>query len=469
MTPRTAVVGLVTLLAMALWSPRADACDCSHGGSRWVMADGAVLPSNAKALAYLPWQHANTSGACDALRSAWERERNKTFVVERLRAGGAIPVAHHVEVHTEGRPHNLHRCAIYLLVTLDEPLVPGARYRFVGPFHRKPTITVSVSPRALSSAAASSLVRPAKRTTLQVPAGGSCRRDVELDTVEGVLTLPPRARPFREALMFTAKVDGRIWRPASNYCGATDSGRSRIGLGEELFYTPCDWTTELKGNAPLTLQMTATLPGTDVTFVSPPVELVLPCQGTPRDMAVVQKQLEEQMQRVEAKQAAGKAAMASSASAPPTSTPPATTPPPTPAEPAAPSSPTPVAGPAVPPGGGCGACATTPLAASGGWSWALLLPALCLARRFGGARRAIAREAVREPGASGPAPSGVRGQDYPMVTLAAPRECRGKGQLLGLLEDAAAPTILKARHSARARPRRCRGSRLSIATCARAE
>ncbi len=336
------------------------------------MKDGALLPRNAKALVYLPWWHAASRGPCGKLQAAWQKERNKTFVVERLQAGRSTAVPYHLEAHLEQRPHNAHTCAIYLLVIPDAPMVAGGRYRFVGPSHRKQTITVRVAKDELKSGAAKVVAGLPKKATIQVPQGGSCRRSIEVDTVEAVLTLPAAARRFRDALMFTTLVNGKVWRPTDNLCGPTPTGRSWRGHGKELLYTPCQWTTELKGNKKLQLRMKAELPGTNVAFTSPPVELVLPCTDTPQDPVAFRKKIEEDMRRWEAKRAKSKAAAAASSSAPSIPPPVSTASsavPPTPAPP----TPAPPAPASVPTANSCAACTlSSPRGSNRGTLWLLV-------------------------------------------------------------------------------------------------
>ena len=140
------------------------------------------------------------------------------------------------------------------LIAADEPLQPGARYRFgamqpVYDSHGRDTgdreaveATVAVSESAFDPGDGPlKLVSSAPTTqALQLAMGGSCSRDTTAAQQSIEVALPDHLEPFRDAVHYTTVVDGsRIWIPRSSMCQFPDPGSSWEGWGRDRIYAEC--------------------------------------------------------------------------------------------------------------------------------------------------------------------------------------------------------------------------------------
>lgn len=122
----------------------------------------------------------------------------------------------------------------------------------------------------------------AERGPVQLATGGSCSSTIDTTKVRLSMDLPPEAKRFADAMLFTTRVDGEIWRPAKDMCEPVEMGRSWMGPGRDVVYGECDGRLGVDGKLPHMVQIDAVLPGTDVRFTGKPVRLEPFCKPAPK-------------------------------------------------------------------------------------------------------------------------------------------------------------------------------------------
>lgn len=264
---RLGAAGVMVALAVLTWTPRGQACDCSGPGPRFLIPDGYVLPANARAIPFASSSSIPLYGGPQCEIDGGPPAPGKdAFTIHRLDTDSEQAVAFDVSRVMERRPGRLHRCASLVLLVVRDPLVPATRYRINGP---GASITIGVSRKTIPSSAGVTLeFAPPEESNVRVAAGGACSME-QTATVRSVrMVLPPPAREFAQALLFTTYVDGDVWRPSPSMCGAVDVGRSWKGLGEDALYGGCSSYGGLTSLRPHEVRMRAVLPGTDVLLES---------------------------------------------------------------------------------------------------------------------------------------------------------------------------------------------------------
>ncbi len=161
---------------------------------------------------------------------------------------------------------------------------PGQQYRFEGVSGRQEAqrITVSRSATALTKAhtALELKVGALKREAITVLTRyGSCSTTVSTNVVPIELNLPAAALPFKDQLYYRTVVDGQPWKPLRSLCSQPVPGVSWLGeRGRDQLFSACASGAE-EGLKPgvHSVEMVASLLGTDILFKSKKVKVELKC------------------------------------------------------------------------------------------------------------------------------------------------------------------------------------------------
>jgi hypothetical protein len=117
---------------------------------------------------------------------------------------------------------------------------------------------------------------------LMIAAGVSCSRMVNAAQLHIELDLPEAMRAFSDQLYFETIIDGTdSWKPSASICSPVLPGASWQGKGGDLLFSICDDTPAIAQEGLAagrhTVEMRASLPGTDVLAASSKVEVDLWC------------------------------------------------------------------------------------------------------------------------------------------------------------------------------------------------
>jgi hypothetical protein len=284
-------LAIAVALATFGFSKSAEACSCGLGPARFVTPDDASLPANGRALAWwsggIRWDVCPEGETCTKTSGINLPPSASEFRIERLEGSRAVAVPHHIELVVQDDPDRpWGMSSTGLLVVATEGLEAGARYRFHTGEYGLDSTTVSVARDRLYGAEGRVVVDELAVDRLELSAGLSCTAAVTAAVRSIRLELPERAQPFASALIYTTTVDGADWRPSHSICTPPPPGRSWTGQGKDLLYSVCDYQQTARALlevAPLSesyghwVTMRAELPGTDVVFTAPSVEVDFVC------------------------------------------------------------------------------------------------------------------------------------------------------------------------------------------------
>ena len=118
---------------------------------------------------------------------------------------------------------------------------------------------------------------------LAVAKGGSCSESVTAAQLPIEMDLPEAMRAFRDQLYFETIIDGtERWGPSSSICYPIVPGASWRGKGVALLFCACTpFSSQGLATGRHTVEMLASLPGTDVLAVTSKVEVELKCWKEP--------------------------------------------------------------------------------------------------------------------------------------------------------------------------------------------
>ncbi len=203
-----------------------------------------------------------------AMGAVWwslDTREHPVFGVERLGSSGVTTMASTTSSLGGGA----------LLIPPTGAVTPGATYRFTATSDRSPATRVELRAAPLSSdglKVSSRLVAgPLARARVSVEdGGGACSTTVDAVTRVVSIELPPVARPFAGAMLYTTTVDGRPWNPRSYNCSAVPFGRSWTDRGTDRVFADCPVPKDPRGLAPgkHRVELRAALPGGGLTFAS---------------------------------------------------------------------------------------------------------------------------------------------------------------------------------------------------------
>jgi hypothetical protein len=265
---------LASLTGVVLRPDPAAACSCMHQDIGFFLANGTVLPSNARGVVWAG------SGRYDYEHRRMEAPPKERFEVWRVDGPRPQPIPFEVEwvsdslaipgewAHTE-----------WLFLIAPKRWAAGARYRFVdrdlqGLARRSlklarelsvhPTVEVNVarSPIARSGGAVLLVGGVDEQEIPVMSLGGMCSQRARVTTRRLRMMLPSDLEPFRGSMLFSVRLwDASVWVPTKSLCSPGIPGRSQyLDLGEELLYYDC----HRDEGAARTVTMTAWLPGTDL-------------------------------------------------------------------------------------------------------------------------------------------------------------------------------------------------------------
>jgi hypothetical protein len=141
------------------------------------------------------------------------------------------------------------------------------------------TVSVTVSDQAAVSPAGPVALKVDEPTTgfVGIAAGGSCGKSFIALRLPIAMDLPEGLKAFRDQLYFETIVDGTDrWSPSDSICTPIVPGTSWRGKGVDLLFSGCSDTEGLAAGRH-TVEMRATLPGTDVSAVTSKTEVELRC------------------------------------------------------------------------------------------------------------------------------------------------------------------------------------------------
>jgi hypothetical protein len=116
---------------------------------------------------------------------------------------------------------------------------------------------------------------------LQIAKGLSCSESVTAAQLPIEMDLPEAMRAFRDQLYFETVIDGSDrWRPSASICSPIVPGASWRGRGVDLLFSACGGEGGLAAGRH-TVEMRASLPGTNVSAVTSKVEADLKCPKEP--------------------------------------------------------------------------------------------------------------------------------------------------------------------------------------------
>jgi hypothetical protein len=148
-------------------------------------------------------------------------------------------------------------------------------------------VSVTISDQAAVSPAGPVALKMGEPITwaLGIAAGVSCGATVTAAQLPIEMDLPEAMRAFRDQLYFETIIDGtRRWSPSASICCPIVPGASWRGKGVDLLFSVCDDRELSRAGLAAgrhTVEMRASLPGTDVSAVTFEVEVDLKCPKEP--------------------------------------------------------------------------------------------------------------------------------------------------------------------------------------------
>ena len=172
-----------------------------------------------------------------------------------------------------------------------EELVPGASYSLQVPGGCEPAEPdtydyVAGDAAALPGSLGTLALTEQAAGSLEVAtASGSCSTSIEATHATIELPLAPEARPWEDVFLYETWVDGERWFASASLPYGPELGASWVGRGTDRLYALCasDDPSVSPGLAEgvHTVEMRATLPGTEVALASTALMLELRCEGAP--------------------------------------------------------------------------------------------------------------------------------------------------------------------------------------------
>ena len=272
-------MAMVSFLCAVFLAPEPSAaCSCACYFDPWgFVSEGGLIPSNSSGLLW--WGEFEGSNGKD-----------QDLPVQIANASGEpLPVQYEL-VSKEDQPQSL-----WLFRPRDGFKI-GKSYvlttkqicqAFVGNGNEQ-RISVTVSDQAAVSPAGPVALKIGEPITdaLQIAAGVSCGMSVNAAQLPIEMDLPEAMRAFRDQLYFETIIDGTDrWSPSASICTLVLPGTSWQGKGVDLLFSVCGDTPTLahRGLAAgrHTVEIRASLPGTDFLAATSKVEIDLRCPNEP--------------------------------------------------------------------------------------------------------------------------------------------------------------------------------------------
>jgi len=269
------VVVVALLCAVFLAPERSAACSCVVYFRNWgFVSDGGLIPSNSRGLLW--W--GKFSG------STGKTDQGPPVLIAGA-SGELLPVEY--ELVSKDPPQGL------WLFRPRDGFKTGESYVF----HTRRThtlggeeqrINVTVSDQAAASPAGPVTLKVGEPITgaLQIAAGVSCGASVNAVQLPVEMDLPAAMSAFRDQLYFETIIDGTLhWGPSDSACTTIVPGASWRGKGADLLFSICGdkppFAFEGLAEGRHTVEMRASLPGTDFLAVTSKVEVELRCTREP--------------------------------------------------------------------------------------------------------------------------------------------------------------------------------------------
>ena len=282
------VVALGLLCAVFLAPEQSAACSCVCYFPTWgFVSDGGLIPSNSRGLLWwgefegapgtakgLPVQIANASG--ELLPIEYELvSKDRGLWLFRPRDGFKIGGSY---VFTTRQ----------ICKNPIRRILPSGSEQTYGGLGDEQRISVTVSDQAAVSPAGPVTLKIGSPITnaLGIAAGGSCGVSVNAAQLSIEMVLPEAMKAFRDQLYFETIFDGTDrWSPSASICSPVLPGASWQGKGVDLLFSVCGDTPALAhgglASGRHTVEMRASLPGTDVSAVTSKVQVDLKCPKEP--------------------------------------------------------------------------------------------------------------------------------------------------------------------------------------------
>ena len=272
----TATVSFLCLVFLA--PERSAACSCMCYFPTWgFVSGGGLIPSNSPGLLW--WGKFEGSNGED-----------QDLPVQIANASGE-PLAVEYELVSKDQPRSL-----WLFRPRDGFKI-GKSYVFttqhickdhLNRLNSEQQISVTVSDEAAVSPAGPVALKIGEPITgaLHIAAGVSCGVSVNAARLPIEMDLPEALGAFRDQLYFETFIDGTDrWSPSASICSLVLPGASWQGKGVDLLFSICGDTPAFADGGLAagrhTVEMRASLPGTDILAVTSKVEVELRCPKEP--------------------------------------------------------------------------------------------------------------------------------------------------------------------------------------------
>jgi len=255
-----AVVGLLCTLFLA--PERSAACSCIFVATWGFVSDGGLIPRNSRGLLW--WGEFQESTGTD----------QSPPVQIASASGKPLPVEY--ELVTKEQYPSLWLFRPRGGFEIGESYVFTTQRTFIS-FEKgeEQRVSVTVSDRAAESPAGPVALKIGEPTidALRIATGGSCSRSVNASQLPIEMDLPEAMRAFRDHLYFETIIDGTDrWSPSPSLCASIVPGASWRGKGVDLLFSACGDGLAAGRH---TVEMRASLPGTDVLASTSRVEVEL--------------------------------------------------------------------------------------------------------------------------------------------------------------------------------------------------
>lgn len=163
----------------------------------------------------------------------------------------------------------------------EQALTPGASHELrTEPYCGQTeglTVSFDTGPEASLPNSLGTLVADSGATGTVAVSSSSCTSDAAVYKVPVRVELSAAAEPWKDALIYETLVDGEPWRPKHGAIEAYPPGESWEGRGVDLLYSTCDDEWPVLEPGEHTVQMTATLPGTELELSTNEVTVDIDC------------------------------------------------------------------------------------------------------------------------------------------------------------------------------------------------
>jgi hypothetical protein len=262
------------LCAVFLAPEQSSACSCACYFPTWgFVSGGGLIPSNSPGLLWWgEFEGANGTGQDVPVQIAGA-------------LGEPLPVVYELASKDQlwlFRPRDGFKIGKFYVFTTRQ-ICQKLYGQPAGDIGSEQRISVTVSDQAVVSPAGPVALKLGEATiaALQIAKGLSCSESVTAAQLPIEMDLPEAMRAFRDQLYFETVIDGSDrWRPSASLCSPIVPGASWRGRGVDLLFSACGGEGGLAAGRH-TVEMRASLLGTNVSAVTSKVEVDLKCPKEP--------------------------------------------------------------------------------------------------------------------------------------------------------------------------------------------